>query len=113
MISTLLILLALNGAPNPALAPDTKTLNRSLRNYQVLKSREAILRIKIGKGNTSQKDKFNREFDALKPKIYDAAQVMEFQVQQFERRHGRQKLCAALASGVKPMVTACTAKKKQ
>ena len=104
--------MALTGAANPSLASDTKTLNQSLRNYKVLKSKEALLRIKIGKSNTSLKDKFNREFDALKPKIYDAAQVMESQVAQFERRHGVAKLCAAIAPGMKPMVPTCMKKRK-
>ncbi len=112
MIATFLILSALLGAPKSAAAADTKALNKSLFDYKILKSREAILRIKISRGTISQKDEFNREFDALKPKIYDAAQVMEYQIQSFERNHGAKKLCSSLDAGVKSLVPACAAKKK-
>jgi hypothetical protein len=108
VLSTYLLLLSLTGtSPAATLQKDIRSLNGSLRDYKTLKSREAILRIKIARGTTSQKDEFNREFDSLKPKIYDAAQVMEHQVQDFERNYGAKKLCESLTAENKTLVPAC------
>jgi hypothetical protein len=105
------ILLLLICAAAPAWAGDREDVRAKLRAYDKLKKREATLQIVVRRASAAAGEKYRLEYEALKPKLYEAADAMEKAVQAYERNHGKQALCAALTGDVIRHVPACLKKK--
>lgn len=91
-------------------AGDKKKLVAALKEFQKLKKREATVQTVLRRASAAQAEKYEIEYKALKPKIYDAAQRMEKAVQDYERNHGRKALCAAVTGDLRTFVPICQKK---
>lgn len=86
---------------------DAKALVATLKDFQKLKKREATVQTVLRRVSGASAEKYALEYEALKPKIYDAAQKMEHAVQSYERTHGRKALCAAVTGDLRIFVPIC------
>ncbi len=84
-------------------------LNATLASFQGMKVREKTLQMLIRRSKGSRQADYSREYEQLRPKLYDAAQKMEKEVQDFERLYGRKVLCQELKAEVHSVVGICSA----
>lgn len=89
---------------------DKKKLVAALKDFQKLKKREATVQTVLRRASAAQAEKYEIEYKALKPKIYDAAQRMELAVQSYERNHGRKALCEVVTGDLRTFVPVCLKK---
>lgn len=94
-------------APAAAAPKEAKALRAALADYAKLKKREATLQIVVRRASAAAGEKYRLEYEALKPKLYDAANKMEVAVQQYERKHGRKALCADVGGALRPLLPQC------
>lgn len=96
----LLLTLAAGGAKDPQFVQDLST-------YKQLKAREATLQMLIRRAPRANREKYETEYEALKPKLYASAERAEASMRDFQRKFGLQAMCNSTPSALLPLVPQC------